>query len=975
MHKPSWSLIVVALLGLSGLVGCSGSSKASGSTSGTSGSCAQNTDCPSTQRCTPQGCKDGCRADPDCPGGGVCHTDGTCGARPGCALDTDCATGFRCNAGVCNCSNDYACWSQAGGTPDTTQICVGGTCQASQACTADSQCTGGRYCGPAGVCTAPCLKDADCGGTSQFGALQCSGGRCTSPCVQDALPVGQGGCKDGTICTNNLCQVAQCTTFADCGDPTLYCTSAAHGHCAPFTVCNATQPDVCGPQANCQPYAPDACPPGFDCSLTVCVALPACLVDGQCQPDEICDLGVCRSAPACSDTNRCPATQDCIGGHCLTHVCRGNDECQSPQLCTAGRCQDPSTGADIVSVRLLTPLTTLEVGQVKALVAVALTATGAARPVAHFDWSVSPAGPAQVTGTGALTALAPGQATVSVGYTKPNGTHVTPDTSTFRVLAAPASGGRVVVVDSTSGAPLAGAHVRICGARDASQACTAAQDLVTGADGAVAFAPPSGPFDVSAAELSVDAQGRFLHDQVHLLGLTATDVLVPLPGNEAGLAAGFTGSVDFGQVKTTGGTNVALAGASLADLASFDLNDLLGQAWTSTLTLPTSIGGFGGLGGIPGGGLGGLSLPDGGSFPVQLTGGLVLDFTQIGGFTVPIQVKDTVYAVTAPGLRTGWAFAGKLNPQLILGSITSSAQNGALGAVLPFFGAFDHGLVPTIDAPLKGEVLDQSDLDGNGVCEDTNICATGGQRLPDYRHFPTETFIPSQTQSLRAEVSVAPLSGAVQTLLMAGAQVPGAGLVPLGLGNADATGQATVLRMAPVYGGLEVSEYAVLALAQGAGGNQPGQGKAPLSVQIQRSASLPVQVPFAAPFVPFVTGAGYAAATRQLTVDPSFSDVAAATQLVRLTVVGQGQRAFVYASPAALAAGLFVPAPVAGATYDPAADPSATATVVALALPAGDTLDGLASLSGDTLLDLSAKVTAFSRAQADSAQVAPVTGP
>ena len=125
--------------------------------------------------------------------------------------------------------------------------------------------------------------------------------------------------------------------------------------------------------------------------------------------------------------------------------------------------------------------------------------------------------------------------------------------------------------------------------------------------------------------------------------------------------------------------------------------------------------------------------------------------------------------------------------------------------------------------------------------------------------------------------------------------------------------------MAPVYGGLEVSEYAVLAMAQGAGGagpggGGPGQGRstAPLSVQIQRSATLPVQVPFAAPFVPFVTGAGYAPSSRQLTVDPSFSDVAAATQLVRLTVVGATQRTFVYASPAALAQGALRARPGAG---------------------------------------------------------------
>ena len=70
-----------------------------------------------------------------------------------------------------------------------------------------------------------------------------------------------------------------------------------------------------------------------------------------------------------------------------------------------------------------------------------------------------------------------------------------------------------------------------------------------------------------------------------------------------------------------------------------------------------------------------------------------------------------------------------------------------------------------------------------------------------------------------------------------------------------------------------------------------------------------------------------------------------------------------------------MPDPAQGATYDPAADAAATATVVALTLPPGDTLDTLATLSGDTLLDLSAKVTAFSRAQAASTGGGPTVEP
>ena len=85
----------------------------------------------------------------------------------------------------------------SGTSVDTSQICIDGKCQLSMACTSDADCTDGRYCGPAQVCTAPCMTNADCGGNSQLGVLACNDGRCSAPCVADTNTNGVGGCPNG----------------------------------------------------------------------------------------------------------------------------------------------------------------------------------------------------------------------------------------------------------------------------------------------------------------------------------------------------------------------------------------------------------------------------------------------------------------------------------------------------------------------------------------------------------------------------------------------------------------------------------------------------------------------------------------------------------------------------------------------------------------------------------------------------------
>ena len=183
--------------------------------------------------------------------------------------------------------------------------------------------------------------------------------------------------------------------------------------------------------------------------------------------------------------------------------------------------------------------------------------------------------------------------------------------------------------------------------------------------------------------------------------------------------------------------------------------------------------------------------------------------------------------------------------------------------------------------------------------------------------------------------------------------------------------------MAPLYGGLEASEYAVVAIATGgrAGGGGTGptalsdggfiagfaQGGGALSALVSRSAILPTNVTLPSAFAPLVTGASYSQASRSVSVGTNWSDVAASTQLVRVALVGSQQRAFIYASPTAIANGLVVPVPPSGVSYDPAGDPNVQGSLVAITLPAGSTVDSMAALSGPTLQNLSATLVGFTR--------------
>ena len=348
-----------------------------------------------------------------------------------------------------------------------------------------------------------------------------------------------------------------------------------------------------------------------------------------------------------------------------------------------------------------------------------------------------------------------------------------PDSASFQVVAAPSpDAGRVVVVDAESGAPIAGAHVTVCAGRDAQGNCTQAQNLTTDSTGTVRFALLDGGLDISAADLTLGDGGAPVHDIVHLLQTRASDILLPLPGNEAGATAGFTGSVNFSEVLTTGNTNIALAGSSIGDLSSLQLSDIVGQTpWTANFDPSSITVGIPGLpmGVGPGIGLGNLLPGDGGAIPIPLTGSTVLDITSVAGIAVPIHIKDEIYALGSPGLRCLWSFAGIVDAQSVLGSLTSSTQNGAIGVVLPIFGNFYHGLRVAVDEPLLPLVPDSTDLTGNDP--------SGTELIPDYLQMPSAGFKPAQPQSLEVDVAApAAPNGSGQTLLLLGAQVPGAGL-------------------------------------------------------------------------------------------------------------------------------------------------------------------------------------------------------
>ena len=205
-----------------------------------------------------------CQQDTDCAPGEGCDEQKVCRQKSGsCSVDTDCGKGFRCGPlktcllGDRPCQHDEGCL--------LGEVCdkLLGQCVPRPRCDGGLTCPLDFHCDQtAGACVRACLGAADCGPGETCESSRCSG---ALRCVAAACPVSLTCDPVLKICRPpgaGLC--APCTRDSECGGSTDFCLLLGAGQFCGRDCLTKSCPDgyVCGKSTSppqCQPVS-GACP-------------------------------------------------------------------------------------------------------------------------------------------------------------------------------------------------------------------------------------------------------------------------------------------------------------------------------------------------------------------------------------------------------------------------------------------------------------------------------------------------------------------------------------------------------------------------------------------------------------------------------------------------------------------------------------------------------------------------------------------
>ncbi len=662
--------------------------------------------------------------------GDVCDEFANCEDSSGCALP------LVCVGGACV---DVTCGSHLDCPTDSQ--CTGTACRFAPECTGDGDCDGDEVMGSCyrGRCIPGCNRNTDCGGTL---ATACIDNTCLFACATGAT------CDPGERCTDffgeSFCLPDECVGngIEDC-DEGLRCNGA--GECVPYDPC----------------VADGDCSDSEYCVNEICEDRPRCAVDRDCDDEQICSAGFCFAVSTCDDDDACDDGDTCVAGLCVPDLCRDTASCDAGSVCESGACITPEA-AEIARVVITTRPGPVSVGQIVGFHAIALDAEDAPIAGVAFDFESSSPAVGDLTGSAFTAGSEPGTTEVTAtpeGESAP----VSDAVVVVNIGATPTEGRRVIVVDRISGRAIEGATVQ-----------TTQGTTLSSADGVALV-------DDDAGTISVFADG---YDFVTVMGATADDLEISLrPAVGSGVAAGFTGRMDWREVSTAGNTSVGLAGAAINEgLADLSLIRLLGDNFI-------------------------FQVPSVGAFP--LPGGIVLDADLEPVIGQPLRLQRLRYFSRAgDGLTFAWALGGDLDTQDLLGSFFGGGN--IIIEILRLFAGFDHDVV-AFDAEALPTIVDEEDIDDDG-----NTI----EMVPDYNNFPRVFATPSIPQELRAAVTWpapaliedAPLDA---ILAVGGTEVDGIGFVPTGFASAQLnvdTFDEGLIRLAPAHSGLAGGENYVVAL-------------------------------------------------------------------------------------------------------------------------------------------------------------------
>jgi hypothetical protein len=566
----------------------------------------------------------------------------------------------------------------------------------------------------------------------------------------------------------------------------------------------------------------------FRCSRTSNTCVADCSRAAECSPAG-------RVMAGSTALSECPNDTSCVcdfteaGGECKPKLCSADADCGGTLVCRSGKCEGAPAVSAATRCAVIPDFVVVKAGsKVKFWV----SAWAGTEPVIIKEgatWTApanSPlSSPMPATGatsefTASMTATTGGDGVAAVqaafGGTTCTGKVV--------VVAAPTSGGAVVVIDELTGRPIAGAKVVLSDAAGA--VIPQPAEVVTEANGVGAFT-----FGAAASYTVSVFHPDFTYVTIanyRPSGADANVLSVALRRNPVNKFGGFKGTFENAPVNAN--IKFGVAGMSLAGaVTNLNITQLLGPSVKTRIKLGSAFDET-------------VNVPDGAFLVFQETNkstfsGLGLNGVCTGAGGAPDETK--IRAGTC-GTRAGWGLSGELtfgDLSPLIGAFTGGTENinisGILGQAQPLIRKLNSSIVRDIQFNLNDAA-----------------CATG----PDGgtpKTFPncTEGWDYSNTSQLTdknlkwANVPLAfgfalksprmptyrskPADGAVA---LSGVNVPGRGVIPLGLGvavnistmpaddildkqeNLPVAGLIPV-RSAPSHSGTEGSEYGIIVAA------------------------------------------------------------------------------------------------------------------------------------------------------------------
>jgi len=596
-----------------------------------------------------------------------------------------------------------------------------------------------------------------------------------------------GDCTSGTCCAGLTCNAdKKCEAGTDCVVKGGDCSAVA---CCANLSCNTTT-KVCEESSTCIKVG-DECEADEDCCAATetgkgmwCNAESVCATcskkDATCTTDYDCcpttsatdvplmctTAGKC--APICKKTSECTAPMVCMpNGECVAPSCSSDAECNGKKCCS-GDCKDDCGYGSPTACKIVSKGGVIYTGKSIQLYAVAYKGDpktgGQIIPWTAFTWSSDAATKVAVDTAGKIT----GGATEGKAVINAKAGSTDCGTVDYVNYLAISSGVRVVVLDESTGLPVANADV-IVGANAAVK--TDASGVAAVASGAAADG-----IHVFAANYA----------WVSVVGAGKTDYVIHLvPKPDTAKAGGFKGPFDFTNVKDDA-IQLGLAGNSITgNLLDLDFMMLIGEMILTHLKLETAKG-----------------APVDYDDWMGLPGAIVLHGKQFG---VPDLINDFRILGTS-GLRTAWGIGGGLPSKDItklislLAPIIGGGGDIPIGqivaAVIPLFNKFSHAVQSVVDVvPIdkiatpcmntKTAVVDATDT--YPCTKADNQPMVDSAKMANYDSFPKLT-LKLVTKMALATTLTLPDLPKYQThcmtglAILGGVYLPEMGMIPLGIG-------------------------------------------------------------------------------------------------------------------------------------------------------------------------------------------------